>query len=293
MQIVTDSGTDCGLTAAEAKQLKVHINPLTVSLAGQTYLEGADLDVPAFYSLLDHLQDELPTTSQPSVGSFVELYRRLAPKDPEILSIHISSGLSGTVNAARSAADMVPEAQVTVVDTKTLSAAAGWQVLLAARAAASGWAKARILAALEEMSRATQSLYTLKELRYLIHGGRISHMSGLLAAVLNIKPIIGVDTARGIYEQRGQARSFQGALKTLVDGMEKLFGREVPLRVQVMHALNPQGAEQLEARITERFHVHWLPAGRISLVLGAHTGPSMVAAAFAPEALFTRFGLDV
>jgi DegV family protein with EDD domain len=220
------------------------------------------------------------------------LYRELARTDPEILSIHISSGLSGTFNAARSAAEQVPQASVTLVDTRTLSAAAGWQVRHAAQAAAAGWSKDRILESLGTLSRACESLYTLKELRYLIHGGRISHMKGLLASVLNIKPIIGVDTESGIYVQRGQARSFKNALKGLVDQMESISTGAEKLRVQVLHASNPEGAEELAALISERFETDWLPSGQISLVLGAHTGPSMVGAAFAPQAVFTAFGLE-
>ncbi|MFN2149440.1 MAG: DegV family protein [Anaerolineales bacterium] len=292
MQIVTDSGTDTGLTAAEAKKLNVHINPLIVSLGGESFKEGIDLDVQAFYRLLAEAEDELPTTSQPSIGSFVELYRELARTDPDILSIHISSGLSGTYNAALSAVEQVPEANVTVVDTKTLSAAAGWQVHYAAQAAAAGWSKDRILETLRTLSRACESLYTLKELRYLIHGGRISHMKGLLASVLNIKPIIGVDTESGIYVQRGQARSFKNALKGLVNQMESISGGAEKLRVQVLHASNPEGAQELAAMISSRFETDWLPGGQISLVLGAHTGPSMVGAAFAPQAVFTDFGLE-
>jgi len=93
---------------------------------------------------------------------------------------------------------MVPEVNVTHVDTKTLSGAEGWQVEAAARAAKAGWAKEKILALLERISAATDTIYTLATLRYLIHGGRINHLKGLLAQVLNIKPLIGVEksTAR-------------------------------------------------------------------------------------------------
>jgi DegV family protein with EDD domain len=104
----------------------------------------------------------------------------------------MSSGLSGTFDSAQAGAALVPEADVTHVDTKTLSAAAGWQVEAAARAAKAGWSKNRILALVKGIGAASESLYTLKELKYLIHGGRISHMKGLIASLLNIKPLIGV-----------------------------------------------------------------------------------------------------
>lgn len=285
MHIVTDSGTDVGLSPEELAALNIEIVPLTVQLAGQTYQEGLDIDPESFYKLLGDT-DELPTTSQPSVGTFKALYERLAESNPEILSVHISSGLSGTINSATTAAEMVPQARITVIDTKTLSAGAGWQVLAAALAARAGWPLDRITATLEEISAATESIYTLNDLTYLIHGGRISHIKGLLASVLNIKPIIGVEKEGGTYYQIGQSRSFKKAVGSLVDQIEEHHPAGSRLRVQVLHADNPSGADDLHEQIEDRFDCHWLQRGRISLVLGAHTGPSMVGVAFAPESAF-------
>jgi len=285
MQIVTDSGTDLLLSPEEMAELHIHIVPLAVTLEGRTYREGVDIERGEFYRLLAAAEG-LPTTSQPSAGEFAEVYRRLAAEDPEILSIHISSGLSGTVNAARAGAAMVPEAEITVVDTKTLSAAAGWQVEAAARAAKAGRSKEEILRLLDRIRGASDSLFTLKELRYLIHGGRIGHMKGLIASVLNIKPVIGVEKAGGTYEQFGQARSFKGAVRKLVEIMAKQHAPGSPLRVQVMHAENPEGAAMLQEEIDRQFDCEWLPTGRISLVLGAHTGPSMVGVAYGPRSAF-------
>ena len=150
MQIVTDSGADLCLPQEELDGLNVHTVPLVVTLEGTPYREGVDIEVDEFYRMLA-ATDSLPTTSQPSAGDFAETYRRLSAVDPDILSIHISSGLSGTANAARAAADLVPEANVTVVDTKTLSAVTGWQVEAAARAVKAGWTLDRILALLQQI----------------------------------------------------------------------------------------------------------------------------------------------
>ncbi len=285
MYIVTDSGTDVGLSSEELTALNIEIVPLSVQLADQTYREGIDIDPGSFYQVLEN-SDELPTTSQPAVGEFKALYERLAENDAQILSIHISSGLSGTYNAALAAAEMVPEAQIKVVDTKTLSAGAGWQVLAAAHAARAGWSLEKIVSKMHEIGAATESIYTLKDLTYLIHGGRISHIKGLLASVLNIKPLIGVEKENGTYYQIGQSRSFKKAIRSLVDRVEEYHPKGSRLRVQVLHADNPSGAELLREITDERFDCHWLPPGRISLVLGAHTGPSMVGVAFAPESTF-------
>jgi len=285
MQIVTDSGTDLCLPPGQAAELGIHIVPLVVTLDGQSYREGVDIEPGEFYDLLA-ATDSLPTTSQPSAGAFAEIYRQLAATDPDILSIHMSSGLSGTFNSARGGAELVPEANITLVDTKTLSAAAGWQVEAAACALKAGWSLQQILALMERIGETSDSLFTLKELRYLIHGGRISHMKGLIASVLNLKPLIGVEKANGTYAQLGQVRSFKGAVKGLVDLMAM---RHVPgsaLRVEVRHSHNPEGAAMLREQVDRRFDCTWLPVGPMSLVLGAHTGPSMIGVAYAPLAAF-------
>ena len=285
MQIVTDSGIDISPEQMSGLDIPIHIVPLVVTLEGKTYREGVDIQPDEFYGLLA-ATDSLPTTSQPSAGDFADTYRQLATTDPDILSIHMSSGLSGTFNSAQAGAEMVPEANVTLVDTKTLSAAPGWQIEAAARALKAGWAKEKILALMERINAATDSIYTLKELKYLIHGGRISHMKGLIASMLNIKPLIGVEKEGGTYVQLGQVRTFKRAVQGLVDLMTKQHAPGSKLRVQVLHSWNPEGAAMLRERIGQRFDCTWLPVGPMSLVLGAHTGPSMIGVAYAPLAAF-------
>mgnify|MGYP001127355193 CR=1 FL=1 len=285
MQIVTDSGTDLWLPPGQVAELNIHIVPLIVTLEGKSYREGVDIQPEDFYRLLAGT-DSLPITSQPSAGEFAETYRRLAVTDPDILSIHMTSGLSGTYNAAQAGAKLVPEANVTHVDTKTLSAAAGWQVDAAARALKAGWPKEQVLALMERIGAASESMYTLKELKYLIHGGRISHMKGLIASLLNLKPLIGVEKVNGTYVQLGQVRTFKGAVKGLVDLIADQHTPGSALRVQVLHSYNHVGAALLREQVDQRFDCAWLPVGHISLVLGAHTGPSMVGVAYASLAAF-------
>lgn len=287
MNIVTDSGVDLNLSPEQKAELNVHVVPLVVTLDGRSYREGVDIQSDEFYDLLA-ASDNLPTTSQPSVGDFAETYRRLAAFDPDILSVHMTSGLSGTFDSAQSAARLVPEANVTFVDTKTLSAAAGWQVEAAARALKANWPLKQILGLLEQIGAASDSAYTLQELKYLIHGGRISHMKGLIASVLNLKPLIGVEKLNGTYIQLGQARSFRGAVKGLVQRIGDLHPLGSALRVQVLHSRNPEGAGMLRDLLDQHFECTWLPMGPMSLVLGAHTGPSMVGVAYAPAAAFAN-----
>jgi DegV family protein with EDD domain len=288
MQIVTDSGTDINLSKAEQQELNVHVVPLNVSLDNVTYLEGVDIQPAEFYPLLADTED-MPSTSQPSAGEFADTYRKILEYDQEILSIHISSGLSGTYNSALAGAQMLPEANITVIDAKTLSAAAGWQVEAAARAIKNGWALDKVKDLVERISAASDSIYTLNELKYLIHGGRISHMKGLVASILNIKPIIGVEKEGGTYVQMGQVRTFKRAVQRLVNIISDKHPPGSALRVQVLHSYNFEGAAMLKDLIDQAFECTWLPDGHISLVLGAHTGPSMIGAAYALQEEFADF----
>jgi len=285
MQIVTDSGTDISLSPEEQQELNIHIVPLNVSLDNVTYREGVDIQPVDFYPLLAETED-MPTTSQPSAGEFADTYRKILEYDQDIMSIHISSGLSGTYNSALAGAQMLPEANITVIDTKTLSAAAGWQVEAAARAIKKGWEVDKVNSLLERISAASESIYTLNELKYLIHGGRISHMKGLVASILNIKPLIGVEKEGGTYVQLGQVRTIKRAVQGLVNIISEKHPPGAALRVQVLHSYNFDSAAMLKDLIDKSYECTWLPEGHISLVLGAHTGPSMIGTAYALQEEF-------
>ncbi len=283
MKIVSDRGMD--LAPEQMADLEIHLAPLLLTLGDRTYHSGVDIQPDEFYALLE-TSKTFPTTSQPSVGDLMTIYQELAAVDPDILSIHISSGLSGTYNSARLATEQVPEAHVTLFDSKTLSAAEGWQVEAAARAARAGWSLAQTLDLLGRIRDHTQTFFTVATLRYLIHGGRISHMKGLLGSILDIKPIIGVDKETGKYYQVGQARTLNKAIQRMAELVVEQAPHGQPLRVQIMHAHNPGGAATLQQQLSARATCQFLTPGPIAPVLGAHTGPGLVGVAFAPQALF-------
>jgi DegV family protein with EDD domain len=220
MQIVTDTGMDMYLPAELMPDVDINIVRHTITLDGKSYRSGLDIQADELQKLLMKTPS-FPITSQPSSGDFAEIYRSLAANDPEILSIHMSSGLSGTVNAAKAGAQMVPEANITIVDTKTLCAVLGWQVAAAGRALKAGWSMGKIIALVHRIGDASESIYTIDDLKYLIHGGRISHMKGLLASMLKIRPLISVEKVGGTYAQMGMKRTFEQALQGLVDLMTK------------------------------------------------------------------------
>lgn len=283
MQIVTDRGSD--ISAEQLAGLQVIYAPMYLTLDEKTYSSGEDLTSEQFYDLLD-TTESYPTTSQPSAGLFAEIYQRLAKQDPDILSIHISSGLSGTMDSARAGAAMVPEAHVTFIDTKTLSCPETWQVEVAARGLQAGWSLEQITARLAQISQQCEGIYTLDTLKYLIHGGRISHLKGLLASVLRIRPVIGVNKDLGKYYTLGQERTSKRALQKIVDVVAGWYPEGTALRVQLLHAKNPDAVAILRELMLARFDCHWTPTAIVGPILGAHTGGSLVGMAVGPLALF-------
>ncbi len=278
MQIVSDRGVD--VFEDRLGGIPVHFVPLIITLDDKQYRSGVDIHPEDFYTLLSKTES-FPTTSQPAPGDFATLYRELAKTDPDILSIHMSSGLSGTYTSAQLAVAMVPEANITTVDTLTLAGSAGWQVEAAARALAKGWELKDILALVKRVAKATNTMFTLAELKYLIHGGRIGHMKGLIANVLNLKPVIGVEKEGGTYVNKGQVRTFKRAIKKYVELVKEEHEPGKKMRIQVTHSANPDGAKMLQDQLDAVYDCDFTPIAPMAPVLGAHTGPSMIGAAYA------------
>jgi DegV family protein with EDD domain len=291
MKIVTDRGMD--LAPVQMAGLDIHSVPLIITLEGKSYRGGEDLSSEEFYRLLAET-GAYPTTSQPSPGDFATLYRKLASEDPEILSIHISSGLSGTLNAAQQGAAVVPEAHVTFVDSKTLSVPLGWQVEAAAHALQAHWSMKEIVAYLKVIRSKTDGFFTLGDLKYLVHGGRISHLKGLLGSLLGIKPIIAVDEETGKYADVAKDRTLRRAIQTMADHVARKYGTGGTVRIQLLHGFNPEGLEMLKEELTRRLDCVFDPTTPIAPVLGAHTGPSMVGLAVGLQEVFAPiFGIPV
>jgi len=283
MQLVTDSA--CDLLPEQIQELNCSVLPLSVTLEGKTYRSGVDMQSAEFYTLLDQTES-FPTTSQPSAGDFAQVYRRLAQTDPDILSIHISSGLSGTMNSARAGAEMVPEANVTFFDSLTLSSPLGWMVQAAGRAIQCDWSLDRILNQLKLMQPRTQGIFTLNTLKYLVHGGRISHLKGLMASMLKIRPIIGPEKEHGTYAVLAQEITMGRALNRIPDVVAKMFGEGTKLRIQLLHGHNPDAVETLREVFNRRFTCQFDLDAIVSPSLGAHTGSSLVGLAVGDAEVF-------
>ncbi|HNZ15479.1 MAG TPA: DegV family protein [Anaerolineaceae bacterium] len=280
MKIVCDSGAD--LTLEEYKELDITVFPLKVEVDGVSYQAGVDISPTEFYDLMDNAEN-MPKTATPSLGDIVDVYKRLAQEDRDIISVHISSGLSGTSNVARQAALLVPEANITVVDTLTLSAGQAWQVRAAALMAKANKSREEILEKLSQIQQALTSHFTLPDLKYLIAGGRIGHLKGLLASLLGIKPIIEVNKEDGKYYDVGKRRSFQKAIDNIPELLLKYHQAGAQLRAQIVTAANSEGGEKLKQAMEKVFNVSWEPEVVLGTALGAHTGRGLVGVIAAME----------
>jgi DegV family protein with EDD domain len=209
MKIVTDSAAD--LPVNEIEEYGIEVAPLSIHFP-EGEVKSNEISPDEFYDRLRAMVPKTPTTSQPSAGFFSNLYRKVASAGEEILSVHISSGLSGTLEAARLGAEHIEEVTVTPVDSLTLSGGQRFQVLAAALAAKAGWSIQAIQDRLDQIRASTEVIYTLETLDYLARGGRIGRVQALAGSILHLKPIINVDKKDGKYNSIGKERTLNKAM---------------------------------------------------------------------------------
>jgi len=281
MKIVTDCAAD--MSNEELAKLGIVQAPLFIQFP-EGEVNSADISADEFYNRLEAMRPQIPTTAQPSAGIFAEIYRKLAEAEKNIFSIHISSGLSGTLNSAQDGGSLVKdEANVHFWDTLTLSGGERFQVMAAALADKAGWAMDKIQERLTKIREKTEVIYTLDTLEYLARGGRIGRVQAMAGALLNLKPVIRVDTD-GKYSTVAKGRSISKSLSIITDHLVEKYG-QTPLWVTVLHGRFAEKAEHLAEELKQKLNIAKLEVQRISPVLGVHTGPGIVGAAVVPMEL--------
>lgn len=278
MKIVTDCAAD--MSVEELNELGITQAPLFIQFP-EGEINSADISADDFYNRLEDMRPEIPTTAQPSGGIFAELYRKLAQEEKDIFSIHISSGLSGTINSARDGGSLVKdEANVSHWDTLTLSGGERFQVLAAAFATKAGWAMEKIQERMKRIRENTEVIYTLDTLEYLARGGRIGRVKAMAGALLSLKPVIRVDTD-GKYSTVTNGRTLKKSMAAIADHLVEKYGN-TPLWVTVLHGRFAEKADALANEFQQKLNIAKLEVQRISPVLGVHTGPGIVGAAVVP-----------
>ena len=263
IKIVTDSSIT--IEPELAKDLNITIVPLTVMIDGVVYSDS-NLKEGEFLQLMKSSKN-LPKTSQPPVGVFAEVFEDLSAEDVQIISIHMSHALSGTVEAARQGATLA-KADVTVVDSSFTDQAMKFQVVEAAKMAKAGATLEEILEKLEEVKAKTELYIGVSTLENLVKGGRIGRVTGLISSLLNIRVVMQMTdhTLAPIVKGRG-AKTFK---KWLDDLKESLKEKEIE-EIGISYAGGPEFANQMKAELQE-FVEKSIPVLETGSIIQTHTG---------------------
>ena len=271
--LVTDGTAD--LTDEMKKDYDIHVVPLKVRFGDQEYI-GNELTCEEFYRRLAE-GGELPKTSQPSPEEFGRLYTTLLQEYQEIISVHVSSALSGTFNSAFLAKEKFKE-KVHLVDSKTLSLGMGLMLMEAAQNIKEGQDVAWILDNLAKVRKNVETLFTLNTMEYLQKGGRIGRVQGFMGSLLNIKPIVRVGDD-GVYHTYGKAHSQKKALDSLALAFRDLAKDRKPIRLVIVHGAALQAVQYLKETMENAFQLPTMAFTQVGPVIGVHTGPGTVGAA--------------
>lgn len=265
VRIVTDS--TCDLPEEVLNALDITVIPLFIHIGDQDYRDAIDISREEFYRRLPDYET-FPTTAAPGPERFKRSYEALAAQGAsEILSIHISTSLSATVDVARLAAQETKTVPVTVLDSRQLSLGMGYLVVTAARAAAEQRSMQEILALIEEQISRTHVFAALDTLEFLRRSGRMNWAVAGLGSLLQVKPLLRMYNGNPTSER---VRTTNGATKRLIEILDELAPFE---KVAVVHTHSPERAQELLRQGQHLFPAGEVPSLDITPVIGAHLGP--------------------
>ncbi len=265
--IVTDS------TAYIPKQIReqLHINmiPLSVIFGQETYAEEVEITAEQFYEEVK-TKPNLPTTSQPPIGEFVELFENLAKDYDAVVCIHLSSGISGTYQGAVAAGEMVEGIKVYAFDSEISAIIQGFYVLEAAEMANDYKSPEEIMDRLQEMKKSIRAYIMVDDLSHLQRGGRLSGAQAFVGSLLQVKPVLHfVDKVIVPFEK---IRTRKKALNRIFELFAEDANKGVPMVASIIHANRPEEAEQLVAEMSEKYpHVEFI-ISYFGPVIGTHLG---------------------
>src|SRR5690625_2058061 len=269
--IVTDS------TAYIPEKLLIKHNiytiPLSVVFGNDTFREEIDITTEQFYEKM-RSEKELPTTSQPAIGNFVDLFEKLAEEYDEVISIHLSQKFSGTFNAAQSAGSMLENIKVHPYDSELSAMPQGLFVIAAAELVDQGKSSEEIIAYLDDMKSKTRAYFMVDHLTNLQKGGRLSSAQALLGSVLNIKPILHI--VDGVIVPFENVRTRKKAIARIM-GMLKDDAKEKQIeKVVFIHGNNEDAAAELrDAFVKENAEVETI-ISNFGPVIGTHLGENSI-----------------
>lgn len=281
IRIVTDSTAD--IPDDVCKRLGIEVIPLKVHFGEDTYLDGVTLKSEAFYEKLSQ-SDALPTTSQPSPVEFLDVYKKIIAENPQvhIISVHLSSALSGTYQSAVLAKSLLEEdIEISIIDSKLASYGTGLLAVKLAEAVQEGKSVEACLA-LQEKLRNVMGLYFIVDtLVYLQKGGRIGKASAMVGSLLNIKPILTVDE-EGEVASVDKVRGTKKAMERIIEILKKTYNAEQKVVVYLLHSKALSTAESFVEKLEQHFLIENITYSSIGPVIGTHVGPGAVAVVMVP-----------
>ncbi|HOE70923.1 MAG TPA: DegV family protein [Brevefilum sp.] len=257
-----------------------HINvvPLVVIWGEETFLDNVEMGPEEFYKRLSTAK-QMPSTSQPTILAFYDVFKKLHAEGYDILTIVISSALSGTLDSAFQAKKMLPDANIALVDSQSTSLPMAFMVLAAARAAKTGMPLEECVKVVETVRDHTQVFFALDTLEFLHRGGRIGGASRFLGTALKLKPILILED--GKIEALEKVRTSKRAHERLIELVEAEVSNKSPINfLGVVHAAAEETAQELLKVIEQKFEPDELMFATLSPVLGTHTGPGTIGIAY-------------
>jgi DegV family protein with EDD domain len=271
IHIVTDGAAD--VPTQWEKEYGIDIIPINIQFGEKTYLQNVDLDTEGFYKLVDETR-KIPKTSQPSPHQFKEFYKKIAQKGDTILSVHVTSKLSGTYASAVAAAEeLKDEYKIFPVDSAGGSLGLGFMCREARRMDQAGKSVEQIVAYLEEIRDRVRVILTLETLEYARMSGRVGTLSAALASVLNVKPIAVLKN--GMVDMVEKVRTRKTALERVISMAVEEFGDQ-PIYLGILQARDIASGNALMAEAKKRFNSKETIMNELSISLAANFGPGTV-----------------
>ncbi|MEA2007783.1 MAG: DegV family protein [Chloroflexota bacterium] len=258
-------------------EYNIHVIPLTVIWGEETYADGVDITTKEFYTRLANT-DVMPSTSQPTIPLFKELFQNLHDEGYDILAVLISEELSGTISSATQAQKLIPEANIEIINSETISMPLGFQVLAAARAIQKGASLEECKQIVEKVKEQTGVIFVVDTLEFLHRGGRIGGAKHLLGTVLQMKPILTIKD--GKVDTLDQVRTQKKALAKLIAVIEERTQGHSKVHLATLHANDYETAASVLGQIKERVPSVETVYSEVSPVVGTHVGPGTVGLAY-------------
>ena len=268
LRIVTDGAAD--MPSAWEKEFDIQIIPINIQFGEKTYLQYVELDNDGFYKLVEETK-KIPKTAQPSPHQFVEFYRKIAQKGDTIISIHVTSKLSGTYASSVIAADEVKdEFKVYPIDSTNGSLGLGFMSREARKMERAGKSAEEIVKYLEGIASHVRLILTLDTLEYAKMSGRVGTLQAALASVLNVKPIAILKD--GVLNMAERVRTRKAAIERVIELARLEYG-DSPVYIGVVHARDLQPAESLLEEAKKRFNTKDFALAELTISLAANFGP--------------------